>query len=76
MFCYIFHNAPIAQLVEQLPLKETVPGPSPGGRTETGLLLNHHFVRFLDGLILFGCDNTLLQELKEIQKEGQERILL
>ena len=33
MFCYIFPNAPIAQLVEQLPLKETVPGSSPGRRT-------------------------------------------
>ena len=27
------HYAPIAQLVEQLPLKETVPGSSPGRRT-------------------------------------------
>jgi broad specificity phosphatase PhoE len=27
------HHAPIAQLVEQLPLKETVPGSSPGRRT-------------------------------------------
>jgi hypothetical protein len=33
MFCYIFLYAPIAQLVEQLPLKETVPGSSPGRRT-------------------------------------------
>ena len=29
-----FSIAPIAQLVEQLPLKETVPGSSPGGRTK------------------------------------------
>ncbi len=27
-------NPPIAQLVEQLPLKEMVPGSSPGGRTK------------------------------------------
>ncbi len=28
-----FSIAPIAQLVEQLPFKEKVPGPNPGGRT-------------------------------------------
>ena len=34
--CGVFlfpHFAPIAQLVEQIPLKDKVPGPSPGGRT-------------------------------------------
>ena len=30
---YDFSNAPVAQLVEQLPLKEMVPGSNPGGRT-------------------------------------------
>gem|GEM_PF-1378699 len=34
MVWYIFLIAPIAQLVEQLPLKETVPGSSPGRRTK------------------------------------------
>ena len=29
----VFVFAPIAQLVEQLPFKEKVPGSSPGGRT-------------------------------------------
>jgi hypothetical protein len=28
-----FSSPPIAQLVEQLPFKEKVPGPIPGGRT-------------------------------------------
>ncbi len=32
--CYHSHEAPIAQSVEQLPFKETVPGSSPGGRTK------------------------------------------
>ncbi len=30
----VLKYAPIAQLVEQLPFKETVPGSSPGGRTK------------------------------------------
>ena len=30
---YSISVAPIAQLVEQIPLKDKVPGPSPGGRT-------------------------------------------
>ncbi len=33
-FLVLFIYPPIAQLVEQLPLKETVPGSSPGGRTK------------------------------------------
>ena len=31
------HQAPIAQLVEQLPLKQLVSGSSPGGRTKVEL---------------------------------------
>jgi hypothetical protein len=31
---YNIFNPPIAQLAEQLPLKQTVPGSSPGGRTK------------------------------------------
>ena len=38
------HSAPIAQLVEQLPLKETVPGPSPGGRTIWLAFIPKHFL--------------------------------
>ena len=39
-FCFIFNKysqAPIAQLVEQLPFKEKVAGSNPAGRTSTRL---------------------------------------
>ncbi len=33
-FSFLPHFPPIAQLVEQLPFKEMVPGSNPGGRTK------------------------------------------
>ena len=33
LFCDTWISAPIAQLVEQIPLKDKVPGSIPGGRT-------------------------------------------
>jgi hypothetical protein len=36
-------RAPIAQLVEQLPFKETVPGSNPGGGTPHGKGIHSYF---------------------------------
>ena len=39
-----FLNAPIAQLVEQIPLKDKVPGSSPGRRTKFHASLQYHIL--------------------------------
>ena len=50
--CYHRHYAPIAQLVEQSPLKRTVVGSNPTGRTRTFLETYAEVAKLADALAL------------------------
>lgn len=51
-YCVLEMYAPIAQLVEQLPLKEKVPGPSPGGSTKNPLVIASGFYLYCANLLI------------------------
>ena len=52
-----FFCPPIAQLVEQIPLKDKVPGSIPGGRTEKCILIAG-VAKLVDALLLGSSEAT------------------
>lgn len=71
--------APIAQLVEQLPFKQTVPGSSPGGRTKKSRrgflsLLTKMVIYEIKILFLEKQSNFLLQMLNNNGRRGRKNM--
>ena len=59
-------NAPIAQLVEQFPFKEEVPGSIPGGRTREKIVSAYYFfIRVRIGAMFFEYEKQARSGVKE-----------